>query len=196
MTRNKLTSRIRHTASIYRTGLGKYIRLGMVFGLLWGVSLPVQALSNDSAQPIDIEADNATYDERKGETVYIGNVKATQGSLEVRGERMVVYDKKGKPDRIVVTGSPTRLKQIPDANKDEIRGTAQRSEYFPATGILVLYEQALVWQGQNSTASDRIEYDIKNGLFKAGNAGSGQQRVHVRLQSQASSQSTEKSNTK
>ncbi len=196
MTRNKLTSRIRHTASIYRTGLGKYIRLGMVFGLLWGVSLPVQALSNDSAQPIDIEADNATYDERKGETVYIGNVKATQGSLEVRGERMVVYDKKGKPDRIVVTGSPTRLKQIPDANKDEIRGTAQRSEYFPATGILVLYEQALVWQGQNSTASDRIEYDIKNGLFKAGNAGSGQQRVHVRLQSQASSQPTEKSNTK
>lgn len=187
MTRNKL---IRHNP-ISHPCFDRCIRLGMAMGLLWAVPRPVQALNSDSRQPIDIEADNATYDERKGETVYIGNVKATQGSLEVRGDRMVVYDKGGKTDRIVVTGAPSRLRQTPDANKDEIRGTAQRSEYFPTSGVLILYEQALIWQGQNSTSSDRIEYDIKNGLFKAGSAGSGQQRVHVRLQSQASSQPTE-----
>lgn len=175
----------------------KITRLGLAIGFLWGAAMPVQALNSDSKEPIYIEANNATYDERKGETIYVGDVKATQGSLEVRGDRMVVFDKGGKTEKIVVTGNPSRLKQTPQENKEEIRGTAQRSEYFPETGILVLYEQALVWQGQNSTASDRIEYDIKNGLFKAGsNAGSGHQRVHVRLQSEASSQSTDKNRKK
>ena len=163
--------------------LGRLLRTGMISGCLWGLVLPVHALSNDARQPIDIEADTATYEERKGETLYSGNVKASQGSLEVRGDRMVVHDKGGKTEKIVVTGNPMRLKQTPDAGKEDIRGTAQRSEYFPVTGILILYDQAQVWQGQNSTSSDRIEYDIKNGLFKAGIAGSGHQRVHVRLQS-------------
>jgi len=173
--------------------LGRIV-LGSV--LLWAVGYPVLALNNDSKQPIDIEANNATYDERKGETVYVGDVRAAQGSLEVRGDRMVVFDKGGKTDKIVVTGNPTRLKQTPDANKDEIRGRAMRSEYFPETGILILYEQAEVWQGQNSTTSDRIEYDIKNGLFKAGNPGSGGQRVHVRMQPESSSGSADKSRKK
>ncbi|MBM3203782.1 lipopolysaccharide transport periplasmic protein LptA [Candidatus Woesearchaeota archaeon] len=155
----------------------------MIAGFLWGLALPVHALSNDAKQPIDIEADTATYEERKGETLYSGNVKATQGSLEVRGDRMVVHDKGGKTEKIVVTGNPMRLKQTPDAGKEDIRGSALRSEYFPVSGILILYDQALVWQGQNSTTSDRIEYDIRNGLFKAGITGSGRQRVHVRLQS-------------
>jgi lipopolysaccharide export system protein LptA len=152
---------------------GRYVLVGLACGWLWSLAGPVHALNSDSRQPIDIEADSATYEERKGETLYTGNVRAAQGSLEVRGDRMVVHDKGGKTEKIVVTGNPMRLKQTPEAGK----------EYFPVTGILILYDQALVWQGQNSTASDRIEYDIKNGLFKAGTTGSARQRVHVRLQS-------------
>jgi lipopolysaccharide export system protein LptA len=162
---------------------GRYVLAGLACGWLWSLAVPVHALNSDSRQPIDIEADSATYEERKGETLYMGNVRAAQGSLEVRGDRMVVHDKGGKTEKIVVTGNPMRLKQTPEAGKEDIRGTALRSEYFPVTGILILYDQALVWQGQNSTASDRIEYDIKNGLFKAGTTGSARQRVHVRLQS-------------
>ncbi|MGI9212557.1 MAG: lipopolysaccharide transport periplasmic protein LptA [Methylococcaceae bacterium] len=169
-----------------------WVRGAVLLGGLWVLTAPVQALNNDSSQPIDIEADAATYEERKGETVYSGNVRAAQGSLEVRGDRMVVFDKGGKTEKIVVTGNPSRLKQTPDPDKDDIRGTAQRSEYFPVTGVLILYDQAQVWQGQNSTTSDRIEYDIKNGLFKAGSSGSGHQRVHVRLQPESTSKTTRK----
>ena len=146
---------------------------------------PSAALNSDAKQPIYIEANTATYDERKGETVYVGDVKATQGSLEVYGDRMIVYDKNGKTDHIVVWGNPSKLKQTPEGGKEDIHGTAQRSEYFPNNSLLILYDKALVWQGQNSTTSDRIEYDIKNGLFKAGSPTSGNQRVHVKLQSQS-----------
>jgi lipopolysaccharide export system protein LptA len=160
----------------------------LLLGGLLLVSGPAKALKSDSSQPIYIEANSATYDERKGETVYVGDVKATQGSLEVHGDQMVVYDQKGKTEKIVVTGNPSRLKQTPEGGKEDIHGTAQRSEYFPENGLLILYDKALVWQGQNTTTSDRIEYDIKNGLFKAGNPSSGNKRVHVKLQSQAKEQ--------
>jgi lipopolysaccharide export system protein LptA len=153
---------------------------------------PAAALDSDSSQPIYIESNTATYDERKGQTVYVGDVKATQGSLEVYGDQMTVYDKGGKTEKIVVLGNPSRLKQTPEGGKEDIHGTAQRSEYFPETGILILYDKALVWQGQNTTTSDRIEYDIKNGLFKAGSPTSGKQRVHVKLQSQSQPQAPEK----
>lgn len=140
------------------------------------------ALDSDSKQPIYIEANTATYDEKTGQTVYTGDVKATQGSLDVQGDQMTVYQKGGQTEKIIVTGNPTRLKQTPEGGKEDIHGTSQRADYFPDTGILILYDKALVWQGQNSTASDIIEYDTKNGLFKAGSPTTGSKRVHVKMQ--------------
>ncbi|CAI8923251.1 lipopolysaccharide export system protein LptA [Methylocaldum szegediense] len=159
------------------------LALSLIVFLSWfWASENVLALDSDSKQPIYIEANTATYDERKGETVYIGDVKATQGSLEVQGDKMVVYQKGGRTEKIVVTGNPTKLKQTPEGGKEDIHGTSQRADYFPDTGILILYDKALVWQGQNSTASDIIEYDTKNGLFKAGSPTTGSKRVHVKMQ--------------
>jgi len=139
------------------------------------------ALDSDSKQPIYIEANSATYDEKTGQTVYTGDVKATQGSLDVRGDQMTVYQKGGQTEKIVVIGNPTQLKQTPEGGKEDMHGTSQRADYFPDTGILILYDKALVWQGQSSTASDIIEYDTKNGLFKAGSPSTGSKRVYVKM---------------
>lgn len=149
------------------------------FGLASG---PAAALKSDSKQPMYIEANSANYDEKKGETVYIGDVKATQGSLEVYGDKMNVYQKSGKTDKIVVYGNPAKLKQTPDSGKDDFHGTGQWGEYFPNTGVLILYDRAVVWQGGDTTKSDRIEYDTRNGLFKAGSLSTANKRVHVILQ--------------
>ena len=146
-----------------------------------------QALDSDSKQPINIEADSATYDEGKGETVYIGNVHTTQGSLEVLSDKMVVYQKAGKTERIEAFGNPVKLKQTPEPGKPDWHGTGQRAEFFPDTGILVLHDNALAWQGNQAdssdrVASDRIEYDSRKSMMKAGMPSSGSKRVHVTLQ--------------
>lgn len=154
----------------------------------WLAVPPASALDSDSKQPMYIEADTATYDEKKGETVYIGSVKATQGSLEVLGDKMTVYQKNGKTDKIVILGKPAKLKQTPEGGKEDMHGTGQRADYFPETGILILYDKALTWEGpdiatsEHVVRSDRIEYDTRNSLFKAGNASSGNKRVHVTIQ--------------
>lgn len=156
--------------------------------LLCGLAAePSAALDSDSKQPMYIESDTATYDEKKGETVYIGDVKATQGSLEALGDKMIIYQVNGKTDKVVIYGKPARIKQTPEGGKEDTHGIGQRVEYFPETGILILYDKAMTWEGadpaksEHTVTSDRIEYDTKNSLYKAGNARSGSKRVHVKI---------------
>lgn len=152
---------------------------------LWLAAQPALALDSDSKQPMYIEADTAAYDEKKGETVYTGNVKATQGSLEVLGDQMTVYQKDKKTDKIVILGKPAKLKQTPEGGKQDMHGIGQRADFFPETGILIFYDKAMTWEGpdpatsEHTVRSDRIEYDTKNSLYKAGNANSGGKRVQV-----------------
>lgn len=157
------------------------------FALAMVSAFPSVALDNDSKQPLYIESDTASYDEKKGETVYAGNVKATQGSLETQGEQMVVYQKNGKTDKVIVYGNPVRLKQTPEGGQQDMHGKGQRAEYFPTTGILILYEKAMTWEGpdplksEHTVESDRIEYDTRHSLYKAGNPSGGGKRVHVTI---------------
>jgi len=44
---------------------------------------------------------------------------------------------------------------------------------------LILKNQAVVWQGTGTYASDYIEYDIKTSLVKAGEKDSDDKRVRV-----------------
>jgi lipopolysaccharide export system protein LptA len=162
------------------------LTLTAAVGAVLGVP-PASALDDDSKQPMYIESDTATYDEKKGETVYIGSVKATQGSLEALGDKMIVYQKDGKTDKIVIYGNPAKIKQTPNPGKPDNHGIGQRADYFPDTGILILYDKAMTWEGpdpaksEHTVHSDRIEYDTRNSLYKAGSAHSGGKRVHVTI---------------
>lgn len=139
-----------------------------------------EAKGKDAREAITIEADRATYDEKKGETIYEGSVHAVQGSLSMDSDVMTVYQS-GSTNKILASGRPVRLRQTPDGGGEDMHGTGQRAEYYPDTGILILLDQAIVWQGGDSTESDRIEYDSKRNLVKAGDMTSGKSRVHVKL---------------
>lgn len=149
---------------------------------------PSFALDSDSSQPMYIESDTAVHDDAKGETTYSGNVKTVQGSLEVLADHMTVYQKEGKTDKIIATGNPVRIKQKPEGGKEDMHGTSQRADYFPDSSILLLLDNATVWQGNKKdssdrVASDRIEYDTRRSLMRAGTtSGGGGKRVHVTLQ--------------
>ena len=156
-----------------------------LLAMLVFINVPVLALDTDSKQPMYIESDSATYDEGKGMTEYRGNVKYSQGSIESLSDKMIVYQKDGKTERVESFGKPTRIKQTPELGKPDWHGIGLRSEYFPDTGVLILHEKALAWQGDNPetgnrVSSERIQYDSKNSVMKAGTM-SGHDRVKVIL---------------
>ena len=143
------------------------------------------ALESDAEQPITIDSNSATYDDRKEISTYIGNVIAVQGSMKMNSAKLVVYLKNGEVQKLVATGSPARFKQLPSEDGDEIKGESLKAEYYPDRALLVLIDDAVVWQGNNKYASDIIKYDSRNALVKAGEQSSETKRVRVTLQPKA-----------
>ena len=62
-----------------------------------------------------------------------------------------------------------------------MKARARRIEYDIASEEIVLQGKAVLEQGKDRFASDRIVYDRKRGLVKAGARAKGRQRVHIRI---------------
>jgi len=153
----------------------------LVFLALVTTPATLWALESDTEQPIYIEADGATYDHNTGKSVYTGNVQVTQGSMLLNSDKLVVYMKLKRPFKIIATGKPVTFKQTPKPGDENIHGKSLTAEYYIDTELLVMIKEAVVWQGDNTYASERIEYDRKNAIVKAGQASSNGKRVHITL---------------
>lgn len=138
----------------------------------------VQALESDSEQPIYIDSNTATYNDKAQTSIYTGNVVTRQGSLRVDSDKLVVYLKNGEISKLVATGQPARFEQLPAEGKEKIKGEALIGEYYPGRDLLILKKEAVVRQGGNKSASELIHYDSRNALIKAGEKSSDAKRVH------------------
>ena len=112
---------------------------------------------------------------------------ATQGSIRVNSDKLVVHLKDGEAEKLVFTGKMAKFKQTPSPGAKDITGQAETGEFYPKRNLLVLINNATIWQGNGTYSSDFIEYDIKTSLVKAGDknndeSNSGKQRVHVVIQ--------------
>jgi lipopolysaccharide export system protein LptA len=148
-------------------GLGLLLSVRMAFGL-----------ESDSEQPIYIDSNNAVYDEKAQISTYTGNVLATQGTIKIDADKLVVYLKDGAINKLIATGKPSRFKQLPAVGKEEMHGEGLINEYYPDKNLLIFMQNASVWQGDAKQSSEYIEYDTLNSLLKAGEQSSDGKRVH------------------
>ncbi len=154
------------------------MKLSKIFGLgLLGFSGWVSALESDSEQPVYIDSDTAVYDEKAEISTYTGNVVATQGSIKIDADKLVVYLKDGTIIKLEATGTPSRFKQLPAVGKEEMHGEGLINEFYPDKNLLIFKKNASVWQGDAKQSSDYIEYDTKNSLLRAGEKSSDGKRV-------------------
>ena len=140
------------------------------------------ALNSDKNKPVEVEADNFNLDEKRQITTYTGNVVITQGSMEIKANIVTIYGSKGSTDKVIATGNPVKFKQQPDGNQGLIRGEAKQFDYLVTKDTLVLINKATLWQSGNIFSSDKIVYDSKHSIVKAGDNSSGSKRVKVTLQ--------------
>lgn len=146
--------------------------------VLWLLANQVLALESDSEQPVYIDSDNAVYDEKSQISTYIGHVIATQGSIKIDADKLVVYLKDGDIEKLIATGEPSRFKQLPAVGKEEMHGEGLVNEFYPEKNLLIFMKNASVWQGDAKQSSDYIQYDTKNSLLKAGEPSTDAKRVH------------------
>jgi lipopolysaccharide export system protein LptA len=139
---------------------------------------PALALKDDDKQPMLIEADNVELDEAKSTSVYVGNVQVDQGSMRLLANHVTVYhfdDRRVK--YIIALGEPVNYKQDLDGEDGEMRAFAKRMDYDAEKDELILTGDAILIQGEDRLASERIVYDRASERMRAGGSG----RVKIKI---------------
>ena len=127
--------------------------------LLMLLSFSTYAEKADRDKPIDLEADTVTVNDAKKTSIYTGNVILTQGTLEIRGDKLVVREDKEGFQHSTSTGNPTTFKQKLEGKSEYMSGSAQRIEYDGRMDKVQLYTKAWVKRGEDIVHGDYISYD-------------------------------------
>ncbi len=131
-----------------------------------------------AAEPIDIEADRASFDERAGVSLFQGDVRLQRGDLSITADKITLYRKTGRLERAVAEGKPARYTQkLPDG--ETILAEARTIEYLTLSEELHLSGAAELRRGRNRFTGERIIYHIRADRVEASSNEGGKRRVQA-----------------
>jgi lipopolysaccharide export system protein LptA len=149
-------------------------RLAALLGALsLAAAMPVHAEKADREKPVNLEADRVTVDDAKKVHVFDGNVTLTQGTLVIRGDRIVVTQDDAGFQKGVATGNPAKFKQKREGRDDYVEGIALRIEHNAKTEKTELYDKAWVKSGQDEVKGAYISYEAPTEKYLVTNTNGG-----------------------
>jgi len=158
----------------------------IALGLLLLPVSGLRALTTDGEQPISVEADNLEIRDAENISIYDGNVKLVQGSLEINSDRLVIhFNAANELLSMEMTGSPVHYRQLDDQRR-EMLGEARRMEYLKSESVLEMHESAWFSHAGDRIESDLIRINTRDNSLQAGSADSDK-RVKMLIQPRQSS---------
>lgn len=149
----------------YARALKPYIGLLVLLANFQAVA--THALPNDGDQPIHLTADKALRDEKKGVTIYTGNVQMQQGSMELEADTLTIYHTSDDPSEIVAEGKPAKMRQQPELGKGVVHAQADVIKYFKNEDRVHLQTNAHIEQDGSVVDGDSIDYLMEKQLITA-----------------------------
>lgn len=147
--------------------------------LVLGTLPAVASAQGAVALPVQIVADSAEMDDRKGIGTYTGNVVVTRGDLTLRADRIIIYTEERRPARMEAEGNPVRA-ESPDINNEPRIATSARMEYTFDDETLVLLNNARLQTSTEDARGDRITYDLTQDIMRID--GTASERVRITIQ--------------
>lgn len=153
--------------------------------LLWAPASFAERADRD--MPIYLEADQVLIDDMQQTSTFTGNVRLSQGSLLIRGDRIVVMQDKSGFKRATAYGKTADFRQKREGSEGFVEGFGERIEYDTQAETLNLYKQARLKLDQDEVRGEHIAYNAKAETFqvKGSSETSGEappQRVRAVLQ--------------
>lgn len=146
--------------------------------LLCFLPFTVSALPTDREQPVNVAADNATFNEKTGIATYTGNIDIKQGSLRITADEVVITtDSKGTVLTATAKGNPAHFQQQPSADKGIASAEASQVSYQAREGVITLIGNATLKQDGSSFKSREIQYNLDRGEIEA--KGDSKNRVQL-----------------
>jgi lipopolysaccharide export system protein LptA len=131
----------------------------LMAAMLMMMAVSAHAEKADRDKPIDLEADSVTVNDAKKTSTYTGNVILTQGTLMIRGDKLIVREDSNGFQHSTSYGNPTTFKQKLEGKNEYMEGSGQRIEYDGRMDKVQLYTKAWVKRGEDIVHGDYIMYD-------------------------------------
>ncbi|OGA25710.1 MAG: lipopolysaccharide transport periplasmic protein LptA [Betaproteobacteria bacterium RIFCSPLOWO2_02_FULL_67_26] len=138
---------------------------------LLAVAGPLRAERADREKPVNLEADRVTIDDARQTALFEGNVLLTQGTMQLRGDRMEVrQDKEGF--RLGTTwGKPAYFRQKREGYDEYVEGWAERIEYDGRAETMRMFDRAQLKRGPDEVRGNTISYDARTEFFQVTGGG-------------------------
>lgn len=121
----------------------------------------------ESGENIHVQANYMKFNMATGSSTYKGDVKISQGSIEINGDKVIIQRQREKIQQINIEGQPAQYTQGEDS-KNKINATSQHMQYLANQHQLVMTVDARLQQPDHTIKSQRIVYDTKNKIVIAG----------------------------
>jgi len=153
--------------------------------LLWAPASFAERADRD--MPINLEADQVLIDDVQQTSTFTGNVRLSQGSLLIRGDKIVITQDKDGFKRATAYGKTADFRQKREGVDGYVEGYGERIEYNTQSETLDLHIGARLKRDQDEVRGEHITYNAKTEIFQVNgsSANSGDkppQRVHAVLQ--------------
>jgi lipopolysaccharide export system protein LptA len=133
---------------------------------------PAHAEKADRDKPINFAGDTGDANLQARGGTLAGHVIVTQGTLEIRADRIVFRQNADNTLSATAYGNPVALRQKRDGVDEYYEGYAQRLEYDGSKELVELFDNALLKRGLDEIRSNYVSYNTATELFKAeGRAG-------------------------
>jgi len=120
----------------------------------------------DRDEPMHLEADQVIMNDAQQISTFIGNVHLSQGTLFIRGDKIIVTQDKDGFQHANAYGNTAEFRQKRATMKGYVEGYGEHIEYDTRTGILNLYGKARLKRNLDEVSGDHITYNAKTEIFK------------------------------
>lgn len=136
-----------------------------LLALCLACALPAGAERADRTKPVKLEADRVTVDEAKQTAVFEGNVILSQGTLTIRGDRLVVQQDADGFKSGSARGNLASFRQKREGHNEYIEGYAERIEYDSKADRLQMFNRARLKKNNDDVRGNYISYDAATEFF-------------------------------
>ncbi|ETI61617.1 lipopolysaccharide transport periplasmic protein LptA [Marinomonas profundimaris] len=161
-----------------------FINFSLLFAIAF-IGQQAYALPDDASKPLEIQADEASFDQNTGEAIYKGNVFIKQGSIEIQAQYLKVTTDANtrRFSNLEASGKPAKFSQQIDWSGNIVISKGDEIHYSTSESKLEIIGNGYLSRMNNSITADYILYMINDGTFSAEKKDSG--RVSMTLQPQA-----------
>ena len=140
-----------------RTLLTRKWLVGLLFVPMMAMALPA-----DRQQPIKINSDSADIDNRKGVSVYRGDVVMTQGTTRITGDIITIYTRDREVTKVIAQGNKARAyyEELQPGEQGTVQAWGNTIRYDVNSDQIELIKNAQLAQKGDTFKGEKIHYNV------------------------------------